>query len=238
MSFISPKASVKGVVEGNVTILGPSVIGVGTILGENVIVGYPVRTSVKSLDLKKTPVIEEYDSVSRGAEVGDDCIIRSGTIIYETAKLANNVETGHNVLIREGSEVGEGSRIGSSTKLDGSVIVGRNVSIQSNAYLPHLTRVGDNVFIAPNVCFTNDPYPQSGRMIGVIVEDDAIICANATILAGVRIGRGAVVGAGAVVTRDVPEETVVIGNPARPYINRMEYEKRKRRWQELSMRSR
>ena len=238
MGFVSPKASVKGVAEGNVTILGPSIVGVDTILGENVIVGYPIRRSVRSLGLKRSPMIEEYDVISRGAEIGDGCIIRSGTIIYETAKLADDVETGHNVLIREGSRVGKGSRIGSSVKLDGLVIIGRNVSIQSNAYLPHLTRVGDNVFIAPNVCFTNDPYPQSGRMIGVIVEDDAIICANATILAGVRIGRGAVVGAGSVVTRDVPEETVVIGNPARPYINRMEYEKRKRRWQELSMRSR
>ena len=120
----------------------------------------------------------------------------------------------------------------------GIYVIGDNCKIQNFASLYHGLTMGNDVFVGPHVCFTNDPYPQSGRMIGVIVEDDAIICANATILAGVRIGRGAVVGAGAVVTRDVLEETVVIGNPARFHINRMEYEKRKRRWQELSMRSR
>jgi acetyltransferase-like isoleucine patch superfamily enzyme len=75
------------------------------------------------------------------------------------------------------------------------------------------------VFIGPNATFTNDPYPRSKiyleKFLGIVVEDGASIGANATILPGVRIGRGAMVGAGAVVTKDVPSNVVVVGNPAR-----------------------
>jgi len=231
MHFISSKARVKGFFEGDNIVLGPSTIGVDSVIGRNVIVGYPVRKSLQAFTFSNRFSIEKFNKISRGAKIGKNCMIRSGTVIYETASVGNQVETGHNVLIREHSQIGDKTRIGSSTQLDGTVKIGRNVSVQSNVYLPHLTVIGDDVFLAPNVVFTNDPYPPSGRRIGIVVEKDAVVGANAVIVARARIGEGSVVSAGAVVTKDVPPHTVVVGSPARIYASREEYDKKKVKWE-------
>ena len=231
MNFISPRARVKGFFEGENTILGPSTIGVDSLIGRNVIVGYPIRKSLQAFPFSKDFNIEKLDKVSRGAKIGRNCRIRSGTVIYETASIGNLVETGHNVLVREGSVIGNKTRIGSSTQLDGTVKIGRNVSIQSNVYLPHLTVIEDGVFLAPCVVITNDPYPPSQRRIGITIEKDAVIGANAIIVARVKVGEGSVVSAGAVVTKDVPPRKVVMGTPARVYATREEFDKRKTKWE-------
>jgi len=231
VGFVSPKALVEGYIERDAIILGSTIIGYGTLVGKDVIVGYPVEKTLKSFAFSHPFDIQKYDDLSKGAAIGRDCIIRSGTVIYETVTIGNKVKTGHHVLIREGSSIGEEALIGSSAKLDGTVKVGNRVKIQSNAYLPHLTVIEDDVFIAPNVCFTNDRYPQSKRLVGVVVEKKAIVCANATLLGGVKVGRCAVVGAGAVVTKDVPPESVVIGNPARFYMSRKEFDGKKEAWE-------
>jgi len=230
MSFVSPKALMEGYIEKDSIILGPTSIGSGTLIGRDVIVGYPNEKTLKSFAFSHPFDIRRYDDVSKGAIIGKDCIIRSSTVIYEAVTIGNKVRTGHNVLIREGSIIGEETLIGSSTKLDGTVKIGRRVRIQSNAYLPHLTVIEDDVFIAPNVCFTNDPYPQSKRLIGVVVEKNAIICANATLIAGVNIGKDAVVGAGAVVTKNVHPNSVVLGNPARFHMTREEFNEKRNTW--------
>jgi len=226
--FISPNAIVNGYVE-NAIILGRTVIGKDTYVGENVIIGYPIEKTLRSL-LAATSALERISEASKGAKIGRGCIIRSGTVIYENVIMKDHVRTGHNVLIREGSVIGEGSLIGTGTILDGTVKIGNRVNIQSNAYLPHLTVIEDDVFIAPNVCFTNDPYPRSGRLIGVRVEREAIICANVTLLPGIRIGKRSVVGAGSVVTEDVPNDSVVLGNPARFHMTREEFDKKRALW--------
>jgi len=227
--FISQNAIIKGYV-GDSIVLGRSVIGAGTIIEENVIIGHPIEKTIRSLIDSGIFNLKKIDDASRGARIGRRCIIRSGTVIYEDTMIGNHVRTGHNVLIREGSIIGEGSLIGTGVVLDGSVKIGKYVKIQSNAYLPHLTEIGDNVFIAPNVCFTNDPYPQSGNLIGVKVEEEAIICANATLLPGVHVGKRAVVAAGSVVTKNVPADSVVLGNPARFYMTREEFDEKRGRW--------
>jgi acetyltransferase-like isoleucine patch superfamily enzyme len=231
--YISKKAKIEGFVEKDAVILGETSIGLNTLIDQNVIIGYPIEKSLGTLKLSGKFDAVIYDAVSKGSKIGKNCIVRSGTVIYESVELGNGIRTGHNVLIREGSTVGDETLIGSYSKLDGAVKVGKAVKIQSNAYLPHLTVIEDGVFIAPNVCFTNDPYPQSERLIGVIVEENALICANATLLAGVRIGKSAVVGAGAVVIEDVAPESVVVGNPARFLMARREFEEKKGRWNKV-----
>lgn len=232
MNFVSSKARVRGHLEGGNVILGPTQIGFGSLIGRGVIIGYPVSKALKNFIFQiERFKIEEYDSLSKGARIGDKCVIRSGTIIYETVSLQNEVETGHNVLLREGSAIGERSRIGSSTQLDGAIKIGKKVNIQSNVYLPHLTIVKDEVFIAPNVCITNDLYPVSKRLTGVTIESGAVVGANSSIVARVKIGERAVVGAGSVVTKDVAAGTVVKGNPARFYTTREEYDQKRKRWE-------
>jgi len=231
MHFISPQARVKGLFEGENTVLGRSTIGADSLIGRNVIIGYPIRKSLQSFQFSKDFSIEKLDKTSRGAKIGKNCIIRSGTVIYETASIGNWVETGHNVLIREGSVIGDKTRIGSSTQLDGTVKIGQNVSIQSNVYLPHLTAIEDNVFLAPCVVITNDPFPPSQRRTGTTIEKDAVVGANAVIVARVKVGEGSIVSAGAVVTKDVPPHMVVMGVPARVYATREEFDKRKAKWE-------
>jgi acetyltransferase-like isoleucine patch superfamily enzyme len=229
-SYISTKTKNEGFIEKGAIVLGETTIGLGTMIAGNVIVGFPVEKSLRTLKLPSKFDVSIYDTVSKGSKVGKNCIIRSGTIIYETAEIGDKVRTGHNVLIREGSTIGDESLVGSSSKLDGTVKIGKAVIIQSNAYLPHLTVIEDGVFVAPNVCFTNDPYPQSKRLVGVTVEKDAIICANSTLLAGIIVGKNAVVGAGAVVTKNVAPESVVVGNPARFIMARQEFEEKRKKW--------
>jgi len=232
MNSVSSRARVRGHLEGENIILGPTQIGAGSLIGRGVIVGYLAKKSLKDFGFPtKRFSIEKYDRVSKGAKIGENCVIRSGTIIYETATLQNRVETGHNVLIREGSVIGEESRVGTSTQLDGAVKIGKNVNIQSNVYLSHLTIVKDNAFIGPNVCVTNDLYPVSQKLTGAVIERGAVIGANATIIARVKIGEEAVVGAGSVVTKNVPANTVVLGNPASFHTTRKEYDKKKALWE-------
>ncbi|MEM2888030.1 MAG: DapH/DapD/GlmU-related protein [Candidatus Bathyarchaeia archaeon] len=233
LGFISQKAKIEGFVEKGSIVLGETIIGSNTVVGNNVIIGYPIEKSLMTLKFAKEFDANIYDAISKGSHIGTNCIIRSGTVIYESVRLGARVRTGHNVLIREGSVVGDGTLIGSSSILDGTVTIGKAVKIQSNAYLPHLTVIEDDVFIAPNVCFTNDPYPQSERLIGAIVEKNVLICANATILPGVRIGQNAVIGAGSVVTKDVAAETVVVGNPAKFLMTRKEFDKKKNEWNRI-----
>jgi len=231
MHFVSPGAKIKGFFESEGVVLGPSTIAGNTVIGKDVIIGYPAKQSLQNVRPRKTFGIETLDKASRGTRIGRNCYIRSGSVIYEDVVIGDDVQTGHNVLIRAGSVVGDKTLVGSSSKLDGTVKVGRNVSIQSNVYLPHRTVLEDNVFLAPHVVMTNDPYPPSKRLIGIVVETGAVIGANAVIVARVKIGQDSVVAAGAVVTRDVPAHKVVAGAPSRVVASREEYDRKRARWE-------
>ncbi len=233
MNFLSPRASISNALfEGDHIVLGTTSIGDGTIIGHNVVLGYPIRSKILNLIREgKSIDFQILDKVSEGVTIGKFCIIRSDSIIYEGVKIGNNVETGHKVLIREHSVVGEGSKIGSFSVLDGIVKVGKNVSIQTGVYLPHLTIVEDNVFLGPHVRVTNDKYPPSSKLRGVTIGRGAVIGSGAILIAGIKVGEYAVVGAGAVVTKDVPPKAVVVGVPAKVIGSRDEYEERKKLWE-------
>ena len=152
--------------------------------------------------------------------------------VSNTAKIGKNVKIWHFAYVGDKTIIGDNVMIGSLAHIDYNVKIGNNTRIEGSVYIPPLTVIGNNVFIAPGATFTNDPYPMSPKMIGVTVEDGAIIAARAVIKPGVTIGRNAVVGMGAVVTKDVPSETVVIGNPARVKYTRKEYDEKKTNWEE------
>ena len=97
-------------------------------------------------------------------------------------------------------------------------------------YIPPLTEIGNDVFIGPGATFTNDPYPMSKKMIGVIVEDGAIIGGRSVFKPGVKIGKNSVIAMASVVTKDVPPNMVVMGHPARVKYSREEYNIKKDNW--------
>ncbi|MDT4914505.1 MAG: UDP-2-acetamido-3-amino-2,3-dideoxy-glucuronate N-acetyltransferase, partial [Pseudonocardiales bacterium] len=118
-----------------------------------------------------------------------------------------------------GARIGADCNVCDHVFVENDVVVGDRVTVKCGVQLWDGLRVGSDVFIGPNATFANDPFPRSRQrpeqFSRTVVQDGASIGANATILPGVTIGRSAMVGAGAVVTRDVPPNAVVVGNPAR-----------------------
>lgn len=234
MRYISEKAALsRAIIEYGTIVLGPSTIGDNTIIGDNVIIGYPIRAKILKEIREGERVfdrgfIETLDNISSGSKIGRSCILRANTVIYEGSVLEDFVETGHFVLIRENTIIGENTKVGSGTIIDGNVSIGRNVSIQSRVYIPPKTKIGNNVFLGPGVMITNDKYPVSKRLVGVIIEDNVVIGAHAVLIAGVKIHKNSVVAAGAVVTKDVPPDVVVAGVPAKIIGTREEYERKKK----------
>ena len=122
-------------------------------------------------------------------------------------------------VILAGARIGRNCNICAHTFIEGGVTVGDNVTLKCGVYLWDGVVVEDDVFIGPNATFTNDKAPRSKqypeKYERTVLETGCSIGANATLLPGITVGRHAMVGAGAVVTRDVPEYSVVAGNPAK-----------------------
>ncbi len=152
--------------------------------------------------------------------------------ISEKAKLGKNVKIWHFAYVGNDTEIGDNVKIGSLAHIDYNVKIGENTMIEGLVYIPPLSRIGKNVFIGPAVSLTNDPYPASKKMVGVTIEDGAVIGSRAVIKAGVKIGKNSVVAMGAVVTKDVPPNCVVVGVPAKVKYSREEYDKKKKKWEE------
>ena len=150
--------------------------------------------------------------------------------ISDKAKIGNNVKIWHFTYVGDDTEIGDNVKIGSLVHIDYNVKIGENSMIEGAVYIPPLSRIGKNVFIGPAASLTNDPYPPSEKMIGVTIEDNVIIGSRAVIKAGVTIRKNSVVAMGAVVTKDVPENTVVVGIPAKAKYSREEYDKKQKEW--------
>jgi acetyltransferase-like isoleucine patch superfamily enzyme len=152
--------------------------------------------------------------------------------IGKNVRLGRGVKFWHFTYIGDNTEIGDGTKIGSLTHIDYDVKIGKRCKIEGMVYIPPLTVIGDDVFVGPGVIFTNDPFPMSPKMVGVRVEDGAVICAGAMLKAGITVGRGSVVGLGSVVTKDVPSGKVVFGNPAKVRYGKDEYLEKKRKWEQ------
>ena len=167
---------------------------------------------------------------TRGRKASKKSTPKVPNLISPKAILGKNVRVWNYAYVGGDTRIGDNTKIGSLAHIDYNVVIGKNCKIEGLAYIPPLSRIGDNVFIGPAAVLTNDPFPLSDKMIGVTVEDGAMICARAVIKAGVRIGKNSVVGMGAVVTKDVEPGTVVVGTPARFVYTREEYEKKRLAW--------
>jgi UDP-2-acetamido-3-amino-2,3-dideoxy-glucuronate N-acetyltransferase len=147
-------------------------------------------------------------------------------------RITDDVKLGKNVKIFDfvnlyGCEIGDNTKIGTFVEIQKNAKVGANVKVSTHTFICEGVTIEDGVFIGHGVTFINDKYPsateESGQLqteedwvvIPTLVKADASIGSGATILCGVTIGENAIVGAGSVVTKDVPANAVVAGNPAR-----------------------
>lgn len=147
-------------------------------------------------------------------------------------KVAADVSLGTDVLVADwanlyGCTVGTGSKVGPFVEIQKGVRIGERCKISSHSFLCEGVTIEDHVFVGHGVTFTNDLFPRAANPDGslkgagdwqctpTVVGKGASIGSGVTVLPGVTIGENALVGAGSTVTRDVPPNAIVAGNPAR-----------------------
>jgi UDP-2-acetamido-3-amino-2,3-dideoxy-glucuronate N-acetyltransferase len=148
------------------------------------------------------------------------------------SSIAPDVVLGRDVKVYEfvnlyGCQIGDFTKIGTFVEVQKNATIGKNCKISSHTFICEGVTIEDNVFVGHGVVFINDAYPRATTSDGelqtqkdwkvepTLVRKGASIGSGSTILCNVTIGENAIVGAGSVVTRDVPANTIVAGNPAR-----------------------
>ena len=155
--------------------------------------------------------------------------------IVRKCKIGKNTKI-WNFVNLYGCKIGSDCKIGSFVEIQENVEVGNKVKIGSHTFICENVKIEDGVFIGHHVVFINDKYPRSTNETGelktendwislrTVIKKGASVGSNATLLAGITIGKNSIVGAGAVVTKNVPKDVIVAGNPAKiiRYLNEIQ----------------
>ncbi len=147
-------------------------------------------------------------------------------------KISSDVKLGKNVVLNDfinlyGCSIGDGTKIGPFVEIQKNAFIGKNCKIQSHTFICEGVTIEDDVFVGHGVMFINDKYPRettgSGglqteedwKVVPTLIKKQASIGSNVTLMCGITIGKGAIIGAGSVVLENVPDNTIVAGNPAK-----------------------
>ncbi len=199
-AYVSPEAKIGAEVE-----VGPfCIVHANVELGDRVKVAAYCELGIPTLLGNGLPLI-----------IGEDALIRSNSVFYESSTFRAGLVTGHHVTVRENTQAGVSFQIGTACEIQGDCSVGDYVRFQSNVFVGKKTTIGNFVWVLPHVVLTNDPTPPSNVMIGCTIEDYACLAAACLVLPGVNVGEHALVAAKSCVTKDVPSHMVVAGIPAR-----------------------
>jgi acetyltransferase-like isoleucine patch superfamily enzyme len=204
----------KDVVLGHNVVVHPgTVLGAGVTVGDNSVLGRPPKPAKTSTMQAPTDLVP--------LEVGAATTIGNGVVLYAGTQIGRDCLIADQSFVREKCTIGDAVIVGRGVTVENETTIGSYTKIQSQSYITAWMTIEDHVFIAPCVVTTNDNF--MGRTAerfkyrkGPTIRRGARVGANTTLLPGVVIGREAFVAAGSVVTRDVPDETLVMGSPARP----------------------
>jgi acetyltransferase-like isoleucine patch superfamily enzyme len=136
-----------------------------------------------------------------------------------TTKIGKDTKIWQFCVVLADAVIGKNCNINAQVLIENDVIIGNNVTIKPGVQIWDGTRIHDNVFLGPNATLTNDVMPRSKKYPDnfscITIKQGASVGANATLLPGVTVGIEAMIGAGSVVIKDVPDFSVVVGNPAK-----------------------
>ncbi|MBI4392796.1 MAG: transferase [Euryarchaeota archaeon] len=159
--------------------------------------------------------------------IGKDGLIRSQTIIYKGTRIGDGFKTGHGAVIREDNRIGDDVSIGTHSIIERDTVIEDGARVHSNCFVPEYVLIRRRAWIGPCVVMTNHLHPGCPQfklqgkkdrdycLRGPEIGEDAYVGAAAVLMPGIKVGKRALIGAGAVVTKDVPDDSVVAGNPAK-----------------------
>ena len=191
-------------------------------IGKNVRIGQ--FTSIyDNVIIDDDVVIEGYSEIgvknnlSEGKKlyIGRNSYIRSHSIFYEGSRFEEGLVTGHRVTVREKTQAGKNLKIGTLSDIQGHCTIGDYVRFHSNVHIGQESKIGDFIWIFPYVVLTNDPHPPSNTLLGVTVEDYAVIATMSVVLPGVTVAKGGLISAHSLVATDTEENTLYRGSPAK-----------------------
>jgi len=204
--FISPKAKLGNNVRigDNTAIYDNVEIGDDSVICDNCVIGEPPNAyySAKTYENPKTII-------------GRNAMIRSYSIIYAGTQAGDHFNTGHRAIVRENTIMGHYCSVGSQSIIQGNATLGNYTRLHTNVLIATKSILGDFVYIYPFVCFSNDPHPPSDIVLAPEVGDFTQVAVHCALLPGVKIGKMCLIAANTTVVRDVPDESLVVGNPGK-----------------------
>jgi acetyltransferase-like isoleucine patch superfamily enzyme len=158
--------------------------------------------------------------VSDGAKIGEGTIVQAGAVIEEDCVIGRNCRIGYHVVLRRGTKICDNSIFGTLSASEGWNEIGSHVTIHSQCHITEDAKIEDWVFIAPLFCGANTMRIVHGRDYplvkeGYTVKYGARIAIGVNVLPKVVIGKNTLIGAGALVTKDIPDNSIALGVPAR-----------------------
>lgn len=192
------------------------------VIGNNVEVG-AYTIIYNNVEISDNTKIEAFceigvsNHLSNGEKlfIGANSHIRSHSIFYEGSTFMESLITGHRVTVREKIKAGKNLQIGTLCDLQGHCEIGDFVRFHSNVHIGQKSKIGNYVWIFPYVVLTNDPHPPSDTLIGVTVDDFAVIATMSVILPGTTVNKGVLVGAHSSLKGDTESDMIYAGSPAK-----------------------
>lgn len=191
-------------------------------IGNNVEIG-PYTIIYDNVEISDNTVVEAFceigvsNHLSNGDKlyIGQNSHIRSHSVFYEGSIFLESLVTGHRVTVREKVKAGKNLQIGTLSDLQGHCEIGDFVRFHSNVHIGQKSKIGSYVWIFPYVVLTNDPHPPSDTLLGVTVEDYAVIATMSVVLPGAYIRKGCLIGAHSSIKGDTEENMIYAGSPAK-----------------------